>query len=143
VKARLALAALCCLLFTGSASGFDCGKEFRLSTTREDGTTVGLIIAPEPVMAAPQWTPRDGEPPLSVSEAVEIATRWGRGRYTRYDRVEVAGIDLGEYQCGDVSDRWYYTLTFRLFIDGNGLLGAGNFVAVLMDGTLIPPTERK
>ena len=87
----------------------------------------------------PKWSPGEGEPPLPISQVVAIATKWAKGKYTRYDSVKIRSIDLDERGCGSLKGHWYYIVNFTPVIDGNAVFGSGNFAAVLMDGTVIGP----
>lgn len=126
-----------------SAKDFDCGKVPLLSTTKEDGSKVVLLASEEQFMQAPTWAPGKGEPPLSVSRAVQIAEKWAKNEYKRYDTVKIESIHLTEFGCIRRNGYWYYTIHFSPVIDGNVLHGSGHFAAVLLNGTVIGPTKQK
>ncbi len=121
----------------GEAS--ECGRYPLLTTTKEDGTRIGVVVSDEQMKKTPKWSPGKGEPPLPLTQAIAIATKWAKGKYTRYDSVKVWNIDLQERGCGNLKGRWYYIVHFKPVIDGNAVFGGGNFAAVLMDGTVIGP----
>ncbi|MEE8548937.1 MAG: hypothetical protein V3S74_05645 [Alphaproteobacteria bacterium] len=133
------------LCFIGLAGGptcveaYECGRYPVMSTTKEDGTRIGLIIHNEQIEKTPKWSPGEGEPPLPLAQTIAIATKWAKGKYSRYDSVKVWSIDLKEFGCGSLKGHWYYIVHFKPVIDGNTLFGGGNFAAVLMDGTVIEP----
>lgn len=125
-----------------SGSVFACGSGYPvLSTEKDDGTKIGLFISSEQVEATVSWDPGKSEPPLSVSDAYRLAREWGKKEYVRYDSIEVRELKLTKYRCSSVSNRWYYVIDFAPVIDGNELWGSGNWLAVLMDGTIIGPRE--
>ncbi|NNG02516.1 MAG: hypothetical protein HKM95_00240 [Inquilinus sp.] len=132
------------LLAASDALASGCGGHPVLSTTREDGTSIGLVISGEQMAETPVWLPEEGEPPLPLSHAARIALEWAEGVYTRYDSVHIHSINLRSYGCWssrgpDLRSRWYYVFNFAPVIDGNSVFGGGNFAAVLMDGTVIGP----
>ena len=89
----------------------------------------------------PQWTPGDGEPPLSVSRAIEAALTWAASKYSRYDSVRVSGITLAWYRCSAREASWYYKVNLTPTMDGNDVRDYGAWVAVLFDGKTIEPIE--
>ena len=82
-----------------------------------------------------------GEPPLSVSQAYKRVQQWAKSEYSRYDSVGVREIAISEFSCSLVEDIWYYRIDLVPVFDGNEIWGGGNFAAVLMDGTVVGPTE--
>jgi len=78
---------------------------------------------------------------LSVSEAYRLLNDWGVHAFDRYDGVAVNSIRLTQYGCSLVSDRRYYVLDFAPVIEGNELRGNENWIAVLMDETIVGPQE--
>ena len=145
-------AVLATFIIFGSQAAYAFGCEARpvFSTAKGDGSAVGLVLSSSQMADTPAWSPTEGEPPLSISEASRIAIEWAEAEYTRYDSVEIFSIDLNRYQCSspdspNLRSRWYYNFSFSPVIDGNRLFGGGNFAAVLMDGTVVgpQPVERR
>lgn len=118
-----------------------CGDRAVLSTTKKDGTKVGLVITSEQVESGIKWNPEQGEPPLSISQVYRKVLHWAKAEYSRYDRVEVREIALTKMGCYLVEDFWYYQVDLIPVFDGNEVWGSGNWAAVLMDGTVIGTTE--
>jgi hypothetical protein len=116
-----------------------CGKHVVFGTTDETGRKIELILDSAVMQRTPAWNPQKGEPPLSVSKASRAALMWAKTKYTRYDSVEISELMLTSYSCHRVRDRWYYRFQFSPIIDGNRVSGWGNFVAVLMDGSVVAP----
>jgi hypothetical protein len=126
----------------GVSSTFACGGEHPvLRTEKEDGTKIGLFISFDQIKATKKWSPEEGEPPLSISDAYSIVKDWGKKEYARYDSVEIRELKLAQHGCSLFSNSWYYVVDFTPVLDGNKLWGSGNWVAVLMDGTVIAPQE--
>ncbi|MCP5014606.1 MAG: hypothetical protein GY938_04905 [Ketobacter sp.] len=78
---------------------------------------------------------------MSISEAHRLVMEWSKTEYSKYDSVGVRSIELSTYGCSAVNNRWYYRFDLKPVFDGNEVWGAGNWAAVLMDGTVIGSTE--
>lgn len=143
MRSLLVLLALSAGLIGGDAAAFDCSERAVIRTTRDDGTEIGIKIPSDRIEAAPAWSPGEGEPPLSIPQAIDSVLGWAAGEYTRYDSVAVWRIGLSRYTCGlsRGTERWYYVFDLTPMIDGNRVHGSGNFAAVLMNGEVIGPTE--
>ena len=126
-----------------AAVAFGCNDHPVLSTTKDDGTKVGIFISEEQIRGTPGWVPEASEPPLPVSQAAELVKQWAEERYSRFDGVDIGSISLNRFVCRGGKTHWYYIFHLRLKIDGNRLYGTGNFAAVLFDGTVIGPKEVK
>lgn len=125
------------------AGGPSCGDHPVMTTVKEDGTAIGIVITDEQRSRSPTWNIESGEPPLSISKAVAVAKAWGKKTYTRYDDVRIHGVSLSSIGCYSAKDKWYYLVNFSPIIDGNAIYGSGYFAAVLMDGTVIGPVPVK
>ena len=126
-----------------AAKDYDCSKVPLLTTVKEDGSKVGLLASEEQFSKSPAWSPEKGEPPLSISKAVQIAAKWAKNEYKRYDGVKIEVITLNDYGCMSGKGHWYYTFHFAPVMDGSVLHGSGYFAAVLMNGTVVGPTKLK
>lgn len=113
-----------------------CSKRTVMSMRGEDGVLTGIVISTTQLEKAPTWTPGRGEPPLSVARAVDIASQWGRIHYRKFDSARIDAVGLNEYGCPSRKKYWFYLVQFRLVKNGKHVWG-GNFVAVLLDGTLV------
>lgn len=125
------------LVLSADALARDCGKVPAMAHQMQDGTRLALMIPSEVMRRTPKWTPGDGEPPLPVRDAVSIAQNWARDKYTRFDRVDIAGIDLFGRSCWAAEGHWFYIVHFSPIINGNPLRDTSYFVAILMDGTVV------
>jgi len=127
-----------------SMADFRCGGDYPVLTTqKDDGTRVGLIVPSDALSRAPTWKPEDGEPPLSISEAREAVLEWAEDQYSRFDSVEVAEITLRSSGSCSTGERWYYVFDLRPILDGNSFWGSGNWAAVLMDASVYGTQELK
>lgn len=81
------------------------------------------------------------EPPLALARALKIARNWAAKHYPEFDEVRIARISLNQRRCGFARNQWFYVFDFDPFHDGKLQLGTEHFIAVLMDGTVIPPNE--
>ena len=125
------------------AEGPDCGDHPVMTTTKDDGTAVGIVITDDQRRKSPTWNIESGEPPLSISKAIAAAKVWGKKTYTRFDDVRIHSVSLSSIGCYSVKDKWYYLVNFSPIIDGNAVYGSGYFAAILMDGTVIGPVPVK
>ncbi len=125
------------VLYSGVTVACGGGEYPVMSTQKDDGTKIGLFVSQAQIERTQSWTPAQGEPPLGLAPAYQVVKQWWRAQNTRYDDVNVREITLRKYGCSLVADRWYYVIDLNPVIDGNELWGSGNWVAVLMDGTVI------
>jgi len=139
---RSLLVAVLLLFAVSPATARYCGSHTVLTTILDDGTEIGLFLTEEQMSRAPRWTPGQGEPPLGISELVDVATAWALQNYTRYDDVRISSVSLNNRSCGSARESWYYVVHFTPIIDGNRLFGGANFAAVLMDGTVVAPKKK-
>ena len=124
---RSALLLLLGAVSTGAeADGPDCGNHPVMMATKDDGTTIGIVITDEQRKKSPTWNIESGEPPLSISKAAAAAKAWGKKPYTRYDDVRIHSISFSSIGCTSES-----------------VFGSGYFAAVLMVGTVVGPVPVK
>lgn len=121
----------------------DCGSRAVMTTTREDGTKIGVVVSDAQFANAPTWSPDKGEPPLSIAQVVKVSSTWAKEHFKRFDSVQVQSISLSEIGCTPGKRSWYYLVHFAPVIDGSRIYSGGHFAAVLMDGTVIGPTQVK
>ena len=125
-----------------SPTACGCGGEYPIiSSVKDDGTKIGLVVPDSAIKAAPSWKPEDGEPPLSISAARDAVLEWSKTKYSRYDSVKISEISLKSTGGCSRSDHWLYVFDLRPVIDGSALWGTGNWAAVLMDGTVTGTKE--
>lgn len=125
----------------GSFDAHACGETSVMSATKTDGKKVELVLDSGVVEKTPAWVPGAGEPPLSIADASEIASAWAAEKYNRFDGIEIREISLTSLGCTSSKAHWYYVFDFTPMMDGNRMYSAGNWAAVLMDGTVVGATE--
>ncbi len=126
-------------LFASSALACDSRAVF--TATNGSGAKTGLFLSQDDFLASPDWDPAAGSPPLSIGSAISIAFEWAKRANEKYDGVVFAGLSLHEYSCRSGPTYWYYVVDFTPTFDGNEVFGARSWVAVLLDGSVIGPTE--
>ena len=133
------------LLHVATTATADCGSHAVMRTTRDDGTKIGIVISDAQLAKAPSWSPTKGEPPLSIAQVVKISSGWAKNHFKRFDSVEIRSIRLSEVGCfsGNRTQSWYYLVDFTPVIDGGRVYSGGHFAAVLLDGSVVGPTELK
>jgi hypothetical protein len=134
------LAAFACM---AQADRPGCGDRPVLTSIKDDGTAIGIVISDEQRSKMPRWSIDSGDPPLALSKAIAAAKAWAKKAYTRYDDVRVDSISLSSFGCATARDQWYYLVNFSPIIDGNVLFGGTYFAAVLMDGSVVAPVPVK
>jgi hypothetical protein len=108
----------------------------------QDGTVVRIFVLDEQINGTKAWDMKESsEPPLPLSKALRIAQNWAVKNYRGFDQVRIGRISLNERRCGFSRGRWFYVFDFDPVKDGNLQLGTEHFVAVLMDGTVVPPSD--
>lgn len=120
---------------------FQCGERPFTSTRFQDGTQIGLFAESEHFEGAQTWEINNGEPPLSISQAITIVQEWAETFYERYDSVKVSNLRLQEFGCGEARHHWLYVFNLTPVIDGHKLYGGAYMAAVTMSGKVIEPRK--
>lgn len=108
----------------------------------QDGALVRIFALDDQIEDTKPWEMDEkSDPPLALSHALKIARRWAAKNYPNFDEVRVGRISLHERRCGFSRDRWFYVFDFDPVLDRKLQLGTQHFVAVLMDGTVLPPND--
>lgn len=131
------------LLGCSTLAAADCGTRTVMSTTRDDGTKIGIVISDAQFSRAPSWSPEKGEPPLSIAQVIKVSLSWAKQTYKRFDSVQIQGISLSEVGCNPGERSWYYLVHFAPIMDGSRIFSGGYFAGVLMDGTVVGPVQIK
>ena len=133
----LILMLLCLINFNSQAAICD-GKPF-ISSQTGDGKAFGLFIEEKDFKNSPEWSLNLSEPPLSISQAVEIINSWSEGYYQKFDQVNIQSIEIKSPWC--LNDKtWVYIFKLEPRIDGNPVWGS-YMAAVTMSGVVIEPKE--
>ncbi len=130
------------LLMNATAWGFECQDLPLMQLRLHDGALVRIFALDEQIDSSKRWeTDEKSNPPLPLSKALRIAQRWATKNYPAFEEVRIGRISLNERRCGFSRGRWFYVFDFDPVEDGKMQLGTEHFVAVLMDGTVIPPND--
>ena len=100
------------------------------------GNTYSHKISAEDLADTPSWNPEQGDPPLSLRKALEIA----RGSLRRYkSKAEVMSVEKIELRQMGV-EKWLYEVAFYCWKDVcEDKAGNGFRIYVKMDGSVIEP----
>ena len=120
---------------------YKCGDSPFTSTRTQDGKKIGLFATSKDFEGTEKWDINNGEPPLSISQAISIVTEWSKGFYTRFDSVAVNSFRVQEYGCWDAKGHWLYVFDLSPIIDGNKLHVGAYMVAFTMSGKVMEPRE--
>lgn len=125
------------LLLFSSAEASSCGKMVVMRAAGSGGKMVELVIDSEQLRVAPKWNPSSGESvPLSASEVYKLSTEWIADRHSEIG-VDVRRISLTSSGCSSLLGGWYYVV--ELTPVGGAPYTASDWLAILMDGTIIEP----
>lgn len=129
-------------LMTTAASAFECQDLPLLQLRLQDGSMIRIFALDEQIDGTKAWEMDEkSDPPLALSRALKIARSWAAKNYPQFDEVRIGRISLNQRRCGFARDQWFYVFDFDPLQDGNLQLGTEHFVAILMDGTVIPPND--
>ncbi|HEX7254012.1 MAG TPA: hypothetical protein VF376_14110 [Thermoanaerobaculia bacterium] len=106
--------------------------------TNGEGVTRVFSISPEAALRIPEWFPEKGEPPLSMSRAIQLATDAAQRQSPEHTMFVARAVRIQLASCDQpVGNRWYYVLT--CVPREGGVLGMSRSVpiVVLMDGTVV------
>lgn len=134
------LIALLCFSGIAHSNPNPCDK-IPVMHTEKNSIKYGLFITQQQILKAPKWSPESAEPPVSISKAFNIAKSKSKKIFPRYDVVNIKSISIHQYACDSINGYWYYQIQLIPVIEENEVAGASNWVAVLMDGTLITPRK--
>lgn len=106
------------------------------STFQFDGKEYTYQLSTEAIKDDPSWNVSDGDPPLSVFNAVEIGKIQLKKLIKKTKGWNVDAVSLHEADTG----KWYYDIHFRCIESGCLDKAAGGFTILLrMDGSAVEP----
>lgn len=125
-----------------AAAERDCGLIAVRTISVSGGENLELILDTGRLALTQPWDSVSA-PPLSVSSAIALVRSWASDQFDRYDRIEIVQVSLQSFAC-DVRDdvRWYYVVEIVPVIDDERVHLPGNWVLVLMDGSITPATRQ-
>src|SRR5262245_11700937 len=136
---RLALL-LVALLSSGAARACDGEPVYVQDVT--DGRRFAIFMTKEQVRKSPPWND-SGMPAMTWMRASDFLIKWAKGKYADYDEVKLYQIQIEGFPCSDLQQHRFYVFQLYLAKKGKEILGGEHFAAVLLDGTVVGPTELK
>ena len=108
-----------------------------------DGKSTFWYITPERLAKLPAWK-TDAPLPLPIEKAIAQATAWIKLRHAKFTEWEIVTVSLGKIWDSDTKNRWYYSVSVNGTANVDGVRASSFFsVIVLMDGSVVEPTEQK
>lgn len=135
------LALLLFALFLSSA-GWACDREAAYVQEVKDGRKFAIFMTREQVKRSPVWKD-SGMPAMTWMRASDFLIKWAKTKYAGYDEVKLYQIQIEGFPCSDLQQYRFYVFQLYLARKGEEILGGEHFAAVLLDGTVIGPTELK
>ena len=118
------------------------GVEAQLFTRRGEGGTITYAISNERAKALPTWSPGSGEPPLSITAAIESARASVLASSSDLKSLEPDRISLNFRDAyGGNPGFWYYDVAFSPTVAGRRALVPGIGAVVLLDGSVVEPRD--
>jgi hypothetical protein len=115
------------------------GGEISLErTTNGEGITRSFSISTGTALGIPEWFPEKGEPPLTMSKAIQSATIAASTQSPEHAAYVARSISLRLVSCDEpAGNRWYYVLDCVPRQSGGLGMSQSIPVVVLMDGTVV------
>jgi hypothetical protein len=138
IKLLASITILCLCLVLPSLIYADNKIEFN-SWTNNPGQFYVNRISESELLKTPSWTPEDGAPPLSITQAVEIARTYLKKKYPAYADAVVSEIKLDQFVIPQYfKNKWCYVVIFMKNVPVVNKPDAMN-VLVMMDGKVNEP----
>lgn len=109
------------------------GRQYQAIGFSYGSSSVGYRIFEADLADTPSWNPEQGEPPLTLNQALEIARNNLHRFVQQADNLAVGKVDLQRFD----SDKWVYQVLFNC--DDAGDCGSSFWMIVKMDGTVLEP----
>jgi hypothetical protein len=140
--AKLLVFTMLTFYFTSESAFADIcrGDNVIMSGTKSDGEVVSIVLNGDRIKQTPAWDLMSADPPLSISKSVVLALDWVKKIYPESGAVQIESITIRNYGCKDDFDKWYYLISFTKLVDGRRIHEVGNWVVLLMDGSIVAPT---
>jgi hypothetical protein len=144
---RFRITTVLLLVATGLAAA---PSNISLLNTVVQGQRTEFLTDIETLKRTPGWTLGKQEPPLAVSDACRIAVEAGKRRFPKADSISIQSVTLRstEYHSGPSPNgpadivRWHYEVSILPVVGGEtDFTASGNFIVILMDGSVIEPTR--
>jgi len=107
-------------------------------TTNGEGVTRVFSIPRSAAMRIPEWLPEEGEPPLSMSKAIRLATQAAQAQSSDQVSFVARAVRIQLASCDEpLGNRWYYVLDCVPREKGGLGMDRSFPVVVLMDGSVV------
>lgn len=107
-----------------------------------DGRTFAIFMETAQVNQSPRWSD-EGMPAMTWMAATKFLSRWASEKYKNYDDWKYYQISIRSFECAELSQHRFYLFHLVVTKDGVKTFGRQHFAAVLLDGTVVGPTEMK
>lgn len=121
------------LMFQPAQAQGERGTQYQAIGFSYGNTSVGYSIFEADLADTPSWNPEHGEPPVALSQALEIARNNLRRFVKDSDKLGVGKVDLQRFN----SDKWVYQVLFNCGDAGD--CGPSFWIIVKLDGTVFEP----
>ncbi len=118
------------------------GDSVTLFSERGAKATYTWAVPMSRLQQTPAWTAASGTPPpLSIAQAVAIATRQLKAANPAFKRYDVLSISLvaASWTDDQPAGHWYYRIELVPDVNGNRLYRLQYVAVVLLDGALVEP----
>ncbi|CAN5676656.1 hypothetical protein BH09VER1_BH09VER1_02440 [soil metagenome] len=105
-----------------------------LASIEGGGGTYEITASKEQFLKSPAWSPEDGKPPLAARDVAKTATQFIQSN--GFPAAHIESIELRQQPA--LEKRWYYLVTFEQKDEGSLLRSPYKYVAILLDGMLLP-----
>jgi hypothetical protein len=100
-----------------------------------------LVVGDDDLVGAREWQPGKGEPPVTVGQAIALATSEASAAWPALEQVEVKHIRLVSGGCHKHhAARWLYLVTFDAYRAGRLISVGEYFLAVGMNSRVFRPS---
>ena len=107
-----------------------------------DGRNFDYTVKTAALSKVPKWTPEKQNPPLSFPRAVEIAQHAVKADHPEFHELMVWSFRLQHVGALEFQNRWFYVVEMYPMVGGKLSYQTEISVVVLMDGTVVKPTEK-
>ncbi len=97
-----------------------------------------VIYADRHQLESPAWRPGEKPLPLGVDAAIARVRDWARRELPQFDDIEIHEIALKSLRDSGGRHYWHYIIYFNGVSEGLVIARPRHFVAVLLDGTVLP-----
>jgi len=125
-----------------SGTAWACDREPVYVQDVKGGRKFAIFMTKEQVRRSPTWND-SGMPAMTWMRAADFLIKWAKEKYADYDEVKLYQIQIEGFPCSDLQQHRFYVFQLYLARKGTETLGGEHFAAVLLDGTVVGPTELK